>query len=541
MSGPSSGGPPPGPPIDAGRATCDVLVVGAGLAGLYAAVSLPDHLDVIVVDKGVPGGDSGSSPWAQGGLAAALGPDDSPAIHAEDTIIAGDGLCDPLAVDVLTREAPQHVLRLLELGAVLDRHQGGDVGGVPIGTEAAELLPSLSLAREGGQRVARSVRRADATGAELMRVLRLAAAPRVSRLAGIVRSLARDTGGAVTGAHVLTPDGPVAVRARATVLATGGCGGLFAATTNPDNATGDGLALAAAAGAAIRDVEFVQFHPTGLAVSGTWRFLLTEALRGAGATLHTEDGGRFLVGRHPDAELAPRHVVAKAILEQPGGTAWLDATGLGHDVLVHEFPTVLGGARQHGFDLATERVPVTPAAHYHVGGVRTDLDGRTSVPGLYACGEVASTGLHGANRMASNSLSEAVVFGARTAHAVAEELPDAAGELGPPPPAGTTPWVDVPDVRRRLRELMLTGAGPVRDGATLAAVASQLAAWRSALVDPGDRAEEVELHHAISTAALIVASARLRTESRGGHWREDHPQRDPAWDGVHLERTPVTP
>ncbi|MEX1162968.1 MAG: FAD-binding protein [Nitriliruptor sp.] len=541
MNAPSIGGPPPAPPIDGGRATCDVLIIGAGLAGLYAAVSLPDHLDVIVVDKGVPGGDSGSSPWAQGGLAAALGPDDSPAAHAEDTIIAGDGLCDPVAVDVLTREAPQHVLRLLELGAVLDRHHGGDVGGVPVGTEAAELLPTLSLAREGGQRVARSVRRADATGAELMRVLRLAAAPRVSRLAGIVRSLARDPAGSVTGAHVLTPDGPVAVHARATVLATGGCGGLFAATTNPDNATGDGLALAVAAGAAVRDVEFVQFHPTGLAVSGTWRFLLTEALRGAGATLHAEDGTRFLVGRHPDAELAPRHVVAKAILEQPDGTAWLDATGLGHDVLVHEFPTVLGGARQHGFDLATERVPVTPAAHYHVGGVRTDLHGRTSVLGLYACGEVASTGLHGANRMASNSLSEAVVFGARTARALAEELPDAVGDLGPAPPVGTGSRSDVAELRRQLRALMSTGAGPVRDGAALAATASQLAAWRTELGHPGESPEEIELHHGIRTSELIVGSARLRTESRGGHWREDHPHRDPAWDGVHLERTPATP
>jgi L-aspartate oxidase len=540
VTGVGASGPPPGPRIEAGEASCDVLVVGAGLAGLYAAVSLPEHLDVVVADKGVPGGDSGSSPWAQGGLAAAIGPDDSPALHGEDTIRAGDGLCDPLAVETLTREAPAHVLRLLELGAVLDRHTT-EVGAVAPGGSAEAVLPTLSLAREGGQRVARSVRRADATGAELMRVLRAAATPRVHRLEGIVRELARDAHGRVTGAHVLTSDGPVAVRARATVLATGGCGGLYAATTNPDHATGDGLALAAHAGAAVRDVEFVQFHPTGLAVSGTWRFLLTEALRGAGATLHDADGDRFLVGRHPDAELAPRHVVAKATLEQPDGRAWLDATSLGHDVLVREFPTVLAGARQHGFDLATERVPVTPAAHYHVGGVRTDLDGRTSVPGLYACGEVASTGLHGANRMASNSLSEAVVFGARTAAAVAAELPATHGDLGAAPRWRDAPRVTSPDRRRGLREVMLTGAGPVRDGAGLAAVADRVAAWSAELGDPAPDAGEVELHHALSAAALIVASARLRTESRGGHWREDHPARDPAWDGVHLERTPVTP
>jgi L-aspartate oxidase len=374
-----------------------------------------------------------------------------------------------------------------------------------------------------------------------MRVLRAAAAPRVTRLVGIVRELGRDAHGTVTGAQVLTADGPVAVHARATILATGGCGGLFAATTNPDNATGDGLALAAHAGAAVRDVEFVQFHPTGLAVSGTWRFLLTEALRGAGATLHGADGERFLVGRHPDAELAPRHVVAKATLEQPDGTAWLDATQLGVDVLVREFPTVLAGARQHGFDLATERVPVTPAAHYHVGGVRTDLDGRTSVPGLYACGEVASTGLHGANRMASNSLTEAVVFGARAARAVAAELPAEAGELGPDPAWATTVHDDVASVRRELREVMLTGAGPVRDAAGLAEVAGRLASWSAGLGAPAPIAAEVELHHALTAAALVVTSAQLRTESRGGHWREDHPARDPAWDGVHLERTPITP
>lgn len=534
----TGGGPPPPPEVRDGRVDCDVVIIGAGLAGLYAAVELPDHLDVVVVDKGVPGADSGSSPWAQGGLAAALGPDDSPALHAEDTILAGDGLCDPLAVWTLAREAPRHVRRLLELGAVLDRLPG-EVGASAHGPDGVDLS-TLWLAREGGQRVARSVRRADATGAELMRALRSAAAPRVRRLPGIVRSLGRDALGSVTGAHVLTSDGPVAVRARATVLATGGCGGLFAATTNPDNATGDGLVLAAEAGAAVRDVEFVQFHPTGLAVSGTWRFLLTEALRGAGATLHAEDGTRFLIGRHPDAELAPRHVVAKAILDQPGTTAWLDATGLGEDVLIQEFPTVLGGARQHGFDLATERVPVTPAAHYHVGGVRTDLDGRTSVPGLYACGEVASTGLHGANRMASNSLAEAVVFGARTAAAVGRELPGELGDLGPAPTYRTRPQGDTAARRAQLRATMLTGAGPVRSEAGLAAVAEALTSWSAELGDPAEDVAEIELHHALRAAALVVDAARLRTESRGGHWREDHPARDPAWDGVHLERTPAT-
>lgn len=512
-----------------GTLTADVVVIGAGLAGLYAARTLPDHLDVVIVDKGVPGGDSGSSPWAQGGLAAAIGPDDSVAAHVEDTMRAGDGLCDRVAVEVLAQEAPAHVAQLLALGADLDRLPGHF--GSPD-------LVHLSLAREGGQRVARSVRRADATGAELMRVLRIAVAPRVSRLAGAAQALARDRDGVVVGAHVLTDDGPVTVRAGAVVLATGGCGALYAATTNPDGATGDGLALAAAAGAALRDLEFVQFHPTGLAVAGTWRFLLTEALRGAGATLHDADGHRIMIDRHSDAELAPRHVVAKAILDLPGGTAWLDATHLGEPTLIAEFPTVLAGARQHGFDLATERVPVTPAAHYQVGGVRTDLHGRTSVPGLYACGEVASTGVHGANRMASNSLAEALVFGARTAAAVTRDLPVSPGDPEPFLRESVAPDPGLATMGAELRTIMLRDAGPVRDGAGLARVAEALATWHDQLgAAPTDDRQRTGLQHAVTSAQLLVASAILRTESRGGHWREDHPRRDDAWDDVHLEVT----
>jgi L-aspartate oxidase len=519
--------PPEPPRAGPDRVRADVVIVGAGLAGLYAAVRLPAGLDVVVVDKGVPGGDSGSSPWAQGGLAAAIGPDDSPALHAEDTIRAGDGLCDPLAVDVLTREVPGHVHVLVGLGAVLDRRADAD--------DAASLA-ALDLAREGGQSVARSVRRADATGAELIRVLREAAAPRVSRLPGIVRSLARDRTGRVTGVWVVGDDGLVAVEARAVLLATGGCGGLFAATTNPDAATGDGLALAAGAGAAIRDAEFVQFHPTGLAVTGSWRFLLTEALRGAGATLHDADGRRFLLDRHPDAELAPRHVVAKAMLALPDATAYLDATHLSEEELAREFPTVLAGARRHGFDLATERVPVTPAAHYQVGGARTDLDGRTSVHGLYAAGETASTGVHGANRMAGNSLAESLVFAARAADALVAELPGRHGELGSPPRLADRAAIDARARREELRTRMLADAGPVRSGAGLERLAATLGTWTDELGAPSAGVDAVELHHALRAAALIVRGARLRTESRGGHWREDHPDTDPGWARVHLEQ-----
>ena len=527
MTGIAPGGtPPPPPPDDDGRIRTDVVIVGAGVAGLYAATCLPDHLDIVVIDKGVPGGDSGSSPWAQGGLAVAMGGDDSPALHAQDTLRAGDGLCDPLAADVLAREAPAHVVRLLELGADFDRLPGH------IGSQDPA---DLHLAREGGQQVARSVHRADATGAEMVRVLREAAAPRVHRQPGIVASLGQDATGRVTGAWVVVGDELRVIEARAVLLATGGCGGLFAATTNPEHATADGLSLAAKAGAAVRDVEFVQFHPTGLAVEGTWRFLLTEALRGAGATLHDAEGRRFLADVHPDAELAPRHVVARAILERAGGRAWLDATHLGELGLTREFPTVLGGARQHGFDLASERVPVTPAAHYHVGGVRTDLDARTSLPGLYACGEVASTGVHGANRMAGNSLSEALVFGARAARALATELPDVHGPVGDPPRFGDDS-ADVEELRACLRQDMWGRAGPARSGGGLLSLSEQLRSLRAELADPARTPAAIELDHALRSSALIVRGATLRAESRGGHRRSDAPDTLAAWAGVHVEQ-----
>ena len=509
-----------------GRYRADVVIVGAGVAGLFAATRLPPGLDVVVVDKGSPG-TSGSSPWAQGGMAVALGPDDSPGLHAADTIRAGDGLCDPAAVHVLTDEAPGRVAELLGLGADFDRADGDSRG-----------IAGLHLAREGGQTAARSVHAADATGAEMVRVLRGAAAPLVARLPGVVTWLARRPGGPVAGVWVLHPDeGPVLLEARAVLLATGGCGGLFAATTNQDAATGDGVALAYRAGAAVRDLEFVQVHPTGLAVTGTWRFLLTEALRGAGATLHDRDGNRFMVDRHPDGELAPRHVVAKAILDQEGG-AWLDATQLGETVMEHEFPTVLRGAREHGFDLATERVPVTPAAHYMVGGVRTDLRGRTSLEGLYAAGEVASTGLHGANRLAGNSLSEALVFGGRAAATIAAELRDPPADHGDPPHLrAAPPALDLGELRLRLRRVMWTGAGPVREQAGLTRCLEQLEDLREELGPPVAHADHAELTAAITTARLIAGSALLRAESRGGHWRADHPERDDArWADVHLER-----
>lgn len=512
-----------------GRVVADVAIVGAGVAGLYAATRLPAGLVTVVVDKGTPGR-SGSSPWAQGGLAVALGDGDDAALHAADTRRAGDGLCDDAAVAALTAEAPDHVRALLDLGAELDRTADGD----------------LHLAREGGHSVPRSAHAADATGAELVRTLRVAAAPRVRRLEGTAAALRRDRDGRVTGLEVARPDGPVTVTARAVLLATGGCGGLYAATTNQAGSTGDGLVLAAGAGAAVRDLEFVQFHPTALAVGGSRRLLLTEALRGAGAPLRDDRGRRFMPDVHADGELAPRHVVTAAILEQEG-RVWLDATRLGADRLAEEFPTALEGTAEHGLDLAAEPVPVAPAAHYMVGGVRTDLHGRTSRPGLYAAGEIAATGVHGANRMAGNSLAEALVFGARAAAAIERELPPpSAREAGQPPATAAGPAApnddapaDPDELRPRLRSIMQSGVGPQRTADGLRQAAGELAtlAGRTGPPDPAAGPARAELSLAVSAGRLIAAAAEARTESRGGHLRADHPDADPAWADVHLERT----
>lgn len=505
----------------------DVVIVGAGVAGLVAACRFAADLDVAVVDKGTPG-QSGSSPWAQGGVAVAVGPDDSAALHAADTVRAGDGLADPAAAEVLAREAPDRLADLLRWGARFDGRNGA----------RGNDLRTLHLAREGGQSVARSVHAADATGAEIVRVLRARAAPRVRRAPGAAFALGGHD--RVRGVWLHTPSGVRWLGARAVLLATGGCGGLYAATTNQASATGDGVAVAARAGAAIRDLEFVQFHPTGLATPGTWRLLLTEALRGAGARLVNAAGESFLAGVHPDAELAPRHVVTRAIVREPGG-AWLDATGLGAERLENEFPNVLAGARDRGFDLATQAVPVTPAAHYMVGGVRTDLDGRTTRTGLFAAGEVASSGVHGANRMAGNSLAEALVFGVRAANAIAAELATSSSPGATPTRPRLVPPRHGPDVYDRLiaevRASLWRGAGPLRDAASLQRCLGDLERLREQLGSAASDDRHLELDLALTTARLLTEAAVLRTETRGGHVRDDFPRRGDLWDHVHLERS----
>ena len=488
----------------------DVLIIGAGAAGLFAALHLPSDTDIVVVDKGRKG--QGSSPWAQGGVAAALGPNDSIDLHIQDTARVAAGHADAAAVAVLCSEAPECVLELAELGCNFDRTDGGD----------------LHLAREGGQSIARSAHASDATGAAIMSTLRKHAASRVTRIEGACVKLAVSDGRCV-GGWVATDDGARFMHATSTVLATGGSGALFETTTNPPGATGDGLVLAWEAGAGLADLEFTQFHPTALAAGeGQQKVLVTEALRGAGAHIVDAEGRRFLFEHHSDGELAPRDVVARAIAARK---TWLDCRHLDPGLLEEEFPTVMAGCRAVGIDPRTDLIPVTPAAHYTIGGVQTDLDGRSSIPRLYAVGECSSTGVHGANRLAGNSLAETLVFGRRAARAIAGQR---AGRVKPAAeePLLLAPDVDVEAGWRHLRRICTTGLGIERDREHLERIDDALQPL--SLLPLTSERPILELRAAAITARLMAHSALLRTESRGVHRRSDHPDPDPRWAGVRL-------
>jgi len=529
--------------------TADVVVVGSGIAGLTTALRIaPFGHRVLVVTKDVL--DAGSTRWAQGGIAAALASDDSPEQHLRDTLRAGVGLCDEAAVRLLVTEGPAAVQELIELGARFDRDPAGD----------------LQLAREGGHHRNRVIHAGgDATGAEVERALITAVsrhpAIRVIEHAVVLDLLATDDG-AVAGAtlHVIGEgqrDGVGAVSAPAVVIATGGVGQIFAATTNPQVSTGDGVATALRAGAVVRDLEFVQFHPTvlwlGVDAHGQ-QPLVSEAVRGEGAVLRDDAGVRFMLGEHELAELAPRDVVAKAIMRRMQATGrphvWLDATELGAERWQERFPSILTSLRGHGIDPVHQRIPVVPASHYSSGGIRTDLHGRSTVAGLYACGEAACTGVHGANRLASNSLLEGLVFGRRIADHVGAEL-----EPGARPPAPATdrrPAALVgPDPQLGAR--MSEGAGVLRTARGLADVGRHLNDRFAAASDdvPPDLTGWQAANLA-TVAAALVAAAACREETRGSHWREDFPERDDSrWlghldtlldsDGLHTAFVPKEP
>ncbi|GIE34221.1 L-aspartate oxidase [Actinoplanes italicus] len=523
--------------------TTDVVVVGSGIAGLTAALYLREQgLHVTVVTK--VNIDDGSTRWAQGGIAAVLDPLDTPQAHAYDTEIAGVGLCDPAAVRVLVEEGPARIRELIRRGAEFDRNPDG----------------SLMLTREGGHRADRIVHAGgDATGAEVQRALHEAVRrdPWIRLVEhALVLDLLRAADGRACGItlHVLgegSEDGVGAVLARAVVLATGGMGQIFSSTTNPSVSTGDGVALALRAGAEVTDVEFVQFHPTSFVSSGTagagfsrgptsgfppvdpvQRPLISEALRGEGAHLIDEAGKRFMVGQHELAELAPRDVVAKGIYRVLRATGadhvYLDARHLGREFLEGRFPTIMASTRAAGVDPATDLIPVAPAAHYASGGVRTDLHGRTSIDGLYACGEVACTGVHGANRLASNSLLEGLVFARRIADDIARELPPPAE---PVRAAAGPAWVVDPAIRTDLQRAMTRGAGVLRSADSLETAAKELARLAEQRAKPNNAAWEVT--NLLTVAATLVAAAGSRRETRGCHWREDHPNAADEWRG-HL-------
>ncbi len=523
-------------------ASADVVVVGSGIAGLTAALRLRETVPrVLLVTKSVLA--SGSTVWAQGGIAAALHPEDSPAAHRDDTLVAGVGLCDPEAVEVLVTEGPARVRELVDNGAHFDTGPDG----------------LLSLTREGGHGTDRIVHAGgDATGAEVSRAL-LARLEAVRNDPGIeiienalvvdlLTAAPDDDGhpGPVCGVtlHVIgqgSRDGVGAALCRAVVLATGGIGQTYQSSTNPVQATGDGLAAALRAGASVGDVEFVQFHPTvlwlGAGVKGQLA-LVSEAVRGEGAMLLDTDGVRFMPRVHPSAELAPRDVVAHAIVRQMTATGsdhvFLDARHLGADFLRHRFPTIHDRLLAEGIDLATDLVPVAPAQHYHSGGVLTDLRGRTTVDGLYAVGEVACTGVHGANRLASNSLLEGLVFADRVARDTSERLD--AGELEQREPVdrpGEAALVAAA-VRPRLQRIAQQGPGVIRSGAGLAEAADALAsvptrAHRAPGVAAVPQVAEWETTNLHQVACVLTAAAAERTESRGGHFREDFPATDDAW------------
>jgi L-aspartate oxidase len=518
--------------------TTDVVVIGSGIAGLTAALNLREAgLHVTVVTK--VNIDDGSTRWAQGGIAAVLDPLDTPAAHARDTEIAGVGLCDPAAVQVLVAEGPTRLRELMRVGAEFDRNPDG----------------SLMLTREGGHRANRIVHAGgDATGAEVQRALHTAVGrdPWIRLFEhALVLDLLRAPGagpdqlGRACGItlHVLgegADDGVGAVLARAVVLATGGMGQVYAVTTNPSVSTGDGVALALRAGATVTDLEFVQFHPTALytARGGAQQPLVSEALRGEGGYLRDGDGKRFMVGQHELAELAPRDVVAKAIhrvmAAEGADHVWLDARHV-PDVAAR-FPTITAYCREAGIDPARDLVPVAPAAHYASGGVRTDLHGRTSIAGMYACGEVACTGVHGANRLASNSLLEGLVFARRIAADIAGGLPEQTEPSDPPEPSDAVS----PGGRDALQRAMTRGAGVLRSAESLKAAAAAV----DAAEPSGPDTAAWEAANLYTVAGALVRAALTREETRGCHWREDFPAASDEWlghvlvslDGVEWEK-----
>ncbi len=548
----------------------DVLVVGAGAAGLYAALCLPQQFQVGLITKDTLS--LSASDWAQGGIAAAVDPKDSPKIHTVDTLKAGAGLCDPAAVDFLTTHAATCIADLVQLGVMFDRQDG-----------------HLALTLEAAHSHRRVLHAADTTGRAVVSTLtaEVLTRPNIQVIdQAFVLDLWLSANGTICDGVVLAwRDRLHWLPARAVVLATGGGGQVFAHTTNPALSTGDGVAIASRAGAILRDLEFIQFHPTALTQPGAPHFLISEAVRGEGAHLVDDQGERFAFRYHPAGELAPRDVVSRAIfthLQQTApnpatATVWLDLRPIPPDTIRHRFPNIIQVCQKSGIDVFHAPIPVAPAAHYWMGGIGTNLDNSTSIANLYALGETASTGVHGANRLASNSLLECLVFGAQFAHLqLPEQSHDRRSEVppsiglpeiprSPQPLTEATGWpIDLAALhqqREQLQALMWQSAGICRDGHTMAHAIEQIEQWQQsfsqhplsiylsscqlnpnlASTDPAALETTAgciptpqirvwgEIRNLLEIAELILKSAQFRQESRGGHYRIDYPDSDPDW------------
>ncbi|MBN3940343.1 MAG: L-aspartate oxidase [Nostoc sp.] len=533
----------------------DVLVVGAGAAGLYTALCLPESLRVGLITKETVA--LSASDWAQGGIAAAIAPEDSPTLHIEDTIQAGAGLCDRTAVEFLAQHAPSCIQSLVNLGVAFDRHG-----------------QALALTLEAAHSRRRVLHAADTTGREVTTTL-TAQVLRRQNIQVIQQALAlslwiEPETGCCQGISLFYQGKITWIRAGAVVLATGGGGQVFAQTTNPAVSTGDGVAIAARAGAILRDLEFVQFHPTALTKPGADRFLISEAVRGEGAHLIDNEGRRFAFDYHPAGELAPRDVVSRAIFSHLQRTAldlatahvWLDMRPIPADKIRHRFPNIIKVCQHWGVDVFHEPIPVAPAAHYWMGGIVADLMNHTNIPGLYAVGETASTGVHGANRLASNSLLECIVFGAQMAKIKLENigLPSETPVL----PlrkfnADASEWhiqqAQLEALREKLPRLVWESAGICREQSRLESAIATIESWQQdfaalplsqfllalrpvepASFDLPDVERQLglwaETRNLLDVADLILKSAAFRTESRGGHFRLDYPQPDSNWQ-VH--------
>jgi len=509
----------------------DFAIVGSGVAGLRAAIELGAAGSVLVLAKAAL--TESATEYAQGGIAAALSDEDRISLHEDDTVKAGDGLCNAEAVHVLVKEGPAYIKELIEWGTQFDR----------AGTK-------LAFTREGAHSRSRILHaQGDSTGHEIARALfaKSSTLESIRFQAHAFTTALCVEGGRVTGLQFLDEDHGhlCTVKARAVLLATGGLGQVYRDTTNPAVATGDGMAIAYEAGAVLSDLEFVQFHPTALAMKGAPCFLLSEALRGEGGVLRTMDLNRFMKRHHEAGELAPRDIVARAIVAEMRQThtehVYLDMTGLNPEHVRSRFPRIHATCLKYGIDIATDLIPVRPAAHYSMGGVKTDLSGHTSLPGLFAAGETACAGVHGANRLASNSLLEGLVFGARAGKTMVKELKakgagtkqaaksKPAGNPGSAEgPSGTKPGdtheTQPPSALAEIRELMWKDVGIIRSAAGLNHALQKLAAIKLERPETPARAQH-ELYNVWLLAQLVARSALAREESRGSHYRSDHPLR----------------